>query len=295
MKLAFSTIACPDWTLERVMGSACRAGYDGVELRTFGWGGTALACDPALTDAAKVRLLAIESGTHIMCLGTSVKFDDRVWPPVIGRALPGHARCVQAGRRFVDLADDLECPAIRVFGFESHRGERRGKTVKRLVERLREVLDAAAKRRVTVLIENGGSFAKAEYLAEVLDACDSPHLGACYNLAVGAEAGDRVEQAIDLLGDRLSSVKLKDLRDRAPVEIGQGEMPLRQGVQHLARAGYDGWTVVEWMRFWRPELAEPEGVLTRAMQTLRGWIAPVGAGPARHEQARHEQTEPVGA
>lgn len=278
MKLAFSTVACPDWTLEGVMSFAGRTEYDGVELRTFGWGGTELACDPALTDAAKVRRLAIESGTHVMCLGTSVKFDDRIWPPVLGRALPDHDRSIQAGRKFVALADDLECPFVRVFGFEAHGGEKRAKTVERVVERLSLVLAAAAKRRVFVVLENGGSFAGARDLAEVIAACDSPWLGACYNIAVGAEAGDDVGSAIDLLGDRLWTVKLKDLRGKGPVEIGQGEAPLADGVRHLVRTGYTGWLVVEWMRFWRPELAEAGGVLTRAMATVQGWIAEARAG-----------------
>ncbi len=280
MKLSFSTVACPDWTLERVMSFADEHEYDGVELRTFGWGGTELACDPALTDGAKVRRLAIESGTHIMCLGTSVKFDDRIWPPVLGRALPDHDRSIQAGRRFVDLADDIECPCVRVFGFESHAGETREKTVERVVERLRLVLAAAAKRRVGIVLENGGSFARAEHLAEILGACDSPWLGACYNIAVGAEAGDRVEDGIDLLADRLWTVKLKDLRGREPVEIADGETPLARGVKRLVDAGFDGWLVVEWMRFWRPELAEAEGVLIRAMATLQRWIAEAQAGAA---------------
>lgn len=278
MRIAFSTVACPDWTLERVMSFADEVEYDGVELRTFGWGGTGLACDPALTEAAKARRLAIESGTHIMCLGTSVKFDDRVWPPVFGRALPGHDRCIQAARRFIDLADDLECPHVRVFGFESHRGEKRGKTVGRVVERLGEVLHAAGARRTSVVLENGGSFARAEHLAEVIGACGSPWLGASYNIAVGAEAGDEVERAMDLLGDRLWTVKLKDLRGNEPVEIGLGEMPIARGVQHLARIGFGGWLVVEWMRFWRPEIAEADGVLRRSMATIQGWLAQARAG-----------------
>lgn len=274
MKLAFSTVACPDWTLERVMSFADRVEYDGVELRTFGWGCSDLACDPALTASAKVRRLATESGTQLMCLGTSLKFDDRVWPPVLGRALPDFARSIQAATRFIGLANDLECPMLRVFGFQSHGGEPRRKTAQRVVERLREVLTAASKHRVAIVLENGGSFARAEHVAEVIAACDSPWIGACYNVAVGAEAGDDVAVATDLLGDRLWTVKLKDFRGRTPVEIGAGEVPLAMCVERLGRSGYDGWLVVEWMRHWRPELAEPEGVLTRAMDTIQGWLAP---------------------
>ena len=70
------------------------------------------------------------------------------------------------------------------------------------------------------------------------------------------------------------------LRGRAPVEIGEGETPMARGVKRLVDAGFDGWLVVEWMRFWRPELAEAEGVLIRAMATLQRWIAEAQAGAA---------------
>ncbi len=272
MKVAFSTVACPDWTLDRVMSFADEVEYDGVELRTFGWGSTGLACDPALTDGEKVRRLALESGTHVMCLGTSVKFDDPIRPPVLGRALRAGEPSLEAGKRFLQLADELECPCIRVFGFEGPGGESRARTHDRVVVRLRSLLDAARSRRIRVVLENGGSFGRASDLAEVIRECGSQWLGAAYNIAVGVSAGDRVEDAIDLLGDRLWTVKLKDLRGTKPVEIGQGETPLRPAVEHLERNAYEGWLVVEWMKYWVPEIAEPEGVLRRAVGTLQEWI-----------------------
>lgn len=61
MKFAFSTVACPEWTLARVASFAQDAGYQGVELPAFGSGSTQFTCDPALTDAEKIRLFALTS------------------------------------------------------------------------------------------------------------------------------------------------------------------------------------------------------------------------------------------
>lgn len=280
MQIAFSTVACPDWTLERVMSFADEAEYDGVELRTFGWGSTGLACEPALTDAAKVRRLALESGTHLMCLGTSLKFDDAIRPPVLGRVLASETRSLEDSKRFLVLADELECPALRVFGFEAPAGEKRAATDERVVRRLKLLLDAARARRVRIVIENGGTYSRAEDLAQLIRACAHPWLGAAYNIAVGAAAGDTPEAAIDLLSDRLWTVKLKDLDGPRPVELGRGDVPLRPAVEHLARRDYRGWLVVEWMKYWVPEIAEAEGVLTRAVGTLQEWIVGARAGSA---------------
>lgn len=291
MKIAFSTVACPDWTLEHVMSFADEAEYQGVELRTFGWGGTDLTCEPALTDPAKVRRLAIESGTHVMCLGTSLRFDAPYWPPVIGRALPGHDSNLRHACRLVELANDLECPYLRVFGFESPGGEKRARTTARVIERLQELLTAASKHRVSLLFENGGSFSQAEHVAEILRECRSPWLGASYNIAVGVRSGDQVEAAIDLLGDQLIAVKLKDLQGTQPVELGHGEIPLERAIKHLAHNNYAGWAVVEWMRYWRPELAEPEGVLRRALAKVEAWsLAAQGRTTAASKAAARSAT-----
>ncbi|MBK7405737.1 MAG: sugar phosphate isomerase/epimerase [Phycisphaerales bacterium] len=285
MRIAFSTVACPDWTLERVMSFADDTEFDGVELRSFGWGASDLTCDPALTDGSKVRRLALETGTHVMCLGTSVRFDEAVWPPILGLALPSKDRCVEEGTRMIRLADEIECPCVRVFGFEAPGSERPAKTLDRVVRRLSLMLDSARSRRIRVVIENGGSFARAEDLAQIIRRCASPWLGAAYNVAVGTGHGDDPEAAIDLLGDRLWTVKLKDLRGTRPVELGAGDVPLARAVQHLSRTGADAWLVVEWMRYWVPTLDSAESVLPRAMATIQGWIAEAGAGAQSRPRA----------
>ena len=33
MKLAFSTLGCPNWSVEQVVEAAVQLGYDGVEVR----------------------------------------------------------------------------------------------------------------------------------------------------------------------------------------------------------------------------------------------------------------------
>jgi len=51
MKYAFSTLACPAWSIERVASSATRLGYDGVELRLLDGD----VIDP-IADRAKVEM-----------------------------------------------------------------------------------------------------------------------------------------------------------------------------------------------------------------------------------------------
>lgn len=89
MKPAFSTIACPDWTLDRIVPLARELGYAGIELRSFGQtgggqSGSDLACEPCYTSARKLRELFETEGVEPACIATSIRYDHVVFPPSSG-------------------------------------------------------------------------------------------------------------------------------------------------------------------------------------------------------------------
>ena len=191
IKPAFSTVACPDWTHEQVADNARRLGFDAVELRTFGANSSRIACDPAMTSDEKVRDIFRSRGVSILSLATSIAFDEAISPPLVGRIFGDTERSVRAAKRSIDLAVGIECPVVRVFGFEIPARERRASAIARIVGRLGDALDHARNTGVKIVIENGGSFSRASELAELLDQVRQPLLGVCYSYAVGAAADSR--------------------------------------------------------------------------------------------------------
>ena len=75
MKFAFSTLGCPDWTLEEILGFA--AGNDlGVEIRGIGPNvNTADITELKLENIDETRAMIGEYGVKIVGLGTSAFFD----------------------------------------------------------------------------------------------------------------------------------------------------------------------------------------------------------------------------
>ncbi|MFM9995621.1 MAG: sugar phosphate isomerase/epimerase family protein [Phycisphaerales bacterium] len=283
-RTAFSTVACPDWTLERAATAAAEWGYDGVELRTFGYGSADLACDPALTAGPKVRRVFSERGVQTACLATGVRFDEPITPPVIGRVIRDTEKSVRQGKAAVDLAAQIECPYVRVFGFEFPRGERRKTAVARIEERLRMVLDGARHTGVKVVLENGGSFPRAADLADVIDRIASPLLGAAYSAPVAFAAGEDPAEGARELGGRLWVAKLKDYSGGVPCPLGQGDVPCAAFVRSLAERGFAGWLVCEWDRLWLPDLVPAEAVLPSAVKRVYEWA---GAGAAPRAVPQH--------
>ena len=257
MKPAFSTVACPTWTLSQVAEVAERIGVLGVELRTHGHGSTMLACEPALTSSEKVRATFDRVGVQPFCLATSIRFDEPIFPPVLGRVFSDTEASVRAGKSAVDLAREIGCPYVRVFGFELHGDESRPNALARILDRLGKVLDHCRNTGVKLLIENGGSFPTATGLAELIDRAGSPFLEAAYSPAVAALAGESLRNGMNVLGDRLAAVKLRDLRAGKACALGRGDLRVGNTLDTLRDDGFDGWVVAELDLAWLPAATDP--------------------------------------
>ncbi len=285
IKPIFSTVACPDWSAEAVFETAARCGYLGVELRTFGAGSRGFASDPALTAPEKIRGLSDRYGTPVRSLGTSCKFDDPIWPPVVSHVFFDNERSLREAKWCIDLAITIECPLVRVFGFEPPPRESVVESTTRIAERLKLVVAHAHRTGVRVMLENGGRYRRASEIAAILDMVDSPLLGCCYNVAVAHSAGEGPDAGLNVLGDKLLAVRVKDLRDGAPCMLGDGVVPVKAALGMLARDGFDGPVIFEWDKAWNPGLAPAETVLAPAAARMFEWVK-AATPDARPEAAR---------
>lgn len=276
--VAFSTVACADRTLGGVAALAAQQRWPGVELRTFGDDSRTSACDPALSGHQKVRALLRRAGVEPVSLATGIGFGEAVSPPVIGHVFSDTERAVRAAQRAVDLAALLECPLVRVFGFELPAYERRVSGVRRIVDRLRKVVDHADRSGVALALENGGALDTPERLMEVVGAVASPLLGVSYNLAASWSAGQDPARALGTIGPALRILRVKDLRSGVPVRLGAGDVPWAGAIERALLAGFAGPVVFEYDRAWLPGLEEPEGVLADAIERLFGVIGAVRGG-----------------
>lgn len=273
IKAGFSTVACGDWTLEMVARRAAEWGYAGVELRTFGEGSRHFACEPALTGPGKVRRLMQGVGVQVCVLATSVAFDEPIRPPVLGMVFSDTEKSVRAAKRAIDLAVGIECPLVRVFGFQVPGRERHDRCIRRIADRLKMVVDHAHRTGVRVAVENGGSFPRAADVAAILDQVESPLLGACYNVATAWAYGERPWHGLNALGARVLCARIKDLADGRPVALGKGEVPCREAIEVLVAGRFDGPVVYEWDQAWLEGLEPAERVLPGAAKTMVQWAA----------------------
>lgn len=282
IRTAFSTVSCPSWTLDRVARTAAELGYDGVDLRTFGFDSRQFVCDPLMSSARKVSRTFGDLGVGVCCLSTSIRLDAPIRPHVVGRTfLFDQDRTTRQARHLVDFASAIGAPCLRVFGFEVPEGEKRTASVRLIAGRLATIADHARHRGVTIVLENGGGFRTADALREIVDMADSPLVGACYNSAVGHAAGDDAAAAVRTLGRRMHLARLKDYGPGGSAVLGEGLSGARAFVGALKdAAAFDGWIVYEWDAAWDESLAPAEKVLPGAIRTIYGWLGASAGGKA---------------
>lgn len=264
MKLAFSTLACPAWSLDRVVAAARDYGYQGVELRLI---------DGQLIDAAmpasereRVRQVFARAGLPIVAVDTSVRV-----------AATRDARTALSELQpFLELASAWEAAVVRVFGGEWGDDRRREEAMTQARHVLGQAAATAAPLGVAVALETHDRFSSAALVAEALAGLP-PAAAALWDIGHPHRVGDSPEQVMRLLAGRIAHVHIKDCRRRAGTDewqltlLGDGEVPARACIDALDAAGYSGWLSVEWEKRWHPELAEPELALPRFAEVLRGW------------------------
>ena len=259
MRLAFSTLACPDWSLERAAEAATVYEYEGLELRLLD--GELVSPDMSERDRRRVRYVLADCGLALCCVDTSFEIADP-------RA------SVDEGLACVDLAASLGGPMIRLFG-GAPEDELFADVCARAAERLDRLADHGRSAGVTVAVETHDSFAAGEVLARVLDSVD-PDVGIIWDTLNAVLANEAPERTFAALANRLVHVHVKD-GAAAPdpetnVLLGRGTVPVPAILSMLAGAGYEGWLSVEWEKRWQPRIEEPEVALPWYADALRRYL-----------------------
>jgi sugar phosphate isomerase/epimerase len=269
--IAFSTLGCPEWTLEQAFSKAEEYGYDGIEVRLLD--GEVLALDSIADFERRALPLVRDTGVQVPCVDTSVRV-----------ALADSAADVEGAvaelRSFVDVAESIGAVALRVFGgdFDAARIDR-DRAVANAGRVLTEVSPYAEEHHVSVLLETHDAFSRSDNVGAALAATDSPAIGAVWDVLHPCRVGEPPSQVMRTLDGRIGHLHVKDGRPPKPglgrgpsdwelVLLGEGDVPLREIFELLATNHYAGWLSVEWERKWHPELAAPEAALPQHLEVL---------------------------
>jgi sugar phosphate isomerase/epimerase len=268
MKLAFTTLACPGWTLEQAAQAGRAAGYEGIELRLLD--GEVVGPNLPADARRRVRDVCAAEGLALVCLDTSVR---------IAQPDPdARAQQVRDGIAMLDLAAELGAPIIRVFAGPPE-GTSPEAAIAGAIEALAPLAEYAQSLGLAVTLETHDAFCDSRAVSQVLASVPGSGAGSLWDLLHPFRIGEPYAETLERLRDRLLHVHIKDGRPPAGGGsnwdlklLGEGVVPTAEILSALRAAGYDGWVAVEWEKKWHPELAEPEVALPQHIAKLRAYL-----------------------
>ena len=266
MKLSFSTLACPEWTLPCIVAMASSAGYDGIELR-FVEGEDSLWKLPFFQGQKllETKRLLTDHGLKISCLDTSCRFHS---PDPQERA-----SWLTEGEQMADLAAELQAPGLRVFGDTIQPGADRQSTRSWIAEGIRKLAETSGPKGVEIWLESHGDFTTAPDTVAVLAEAACLQIGVLWDPANCFAGANESPEEGACLGTAIRHVHIKDLRWVGglwkPVLTGEGDFPLQELLCALQALNYDRFVSFEWEKKWHPGIEDAEIALPHFVDWFR--------------------------
>jgi sugar phosphate isomerase/epimerase len=266
--LAFSTLGCPDWSFNDILNFAVKNNYDGIEIRGIQRQLDLTKCPgfDSIENIKATRKLVEEKGLKIVDLGSSSQLHHT--------DNAERQKNLDEARRFIDLAQQLNCPYIRVFPNNLPKDQDKDATINIIAKNLIELGDYAKEKKVDVLMETHGDAVQTEDIKKIMEAATHPHVGLVWDVInMWSITKEPPAYVYEKLKKYIRHTHLKDARlIDGKVQytlLGKGESPIFEAIDILSKGGYKGYYSFEWEKMWHPEIEEPEIALADYAKTMK--------------------------
>ena len=251
MKLAFSTLACPNFTWDEIVSTAADFDFDGVEIRGLGEELSAYHAGPftethrtQTLQTLKTMRLSIPCFSSDCCLKDSQRQQENFLEI----------------KSYIDLAAAMNTPYVRILADQqaAANGE---VSDQEIVRQLRALAPYAQEHQVTLLVESNGVYADTARLCRLLDQVARDSVAALWDVHHPYRfMGESPEESIQNLGAYVKYVHIKDslLEEGKPSYkmMGEGDLPIQEILSALRSVNYEGFLTLEWVKRWSANLED---------------------------------------
>ncbi|HOK05160.1 MAG TPA: sugar phosphate isomerase/epimerase family protein [Victivallales bacterium] len=270
MKLSFTTLACPNWTLDKITEAAIKFGYDAIDFRGY---------------TGQIRIFELkefndkldETKEKIKSCGLSVSaFSSSV------NACPENEEVknnfISEIKAYTRLCDVFDTKFIRIFG--GKLGNRsRLEALKDAKKFLSEIAKIAEDNNIEIVIETHDDWTSSDNLLKLIEVAASPYINALWDIhhpyrfcsESPAETWNKIGKYVKYTHWKDSKkIKSTDGKDSFKLCLcGEGDIPFAEILTVLKLGGYDGYLTFEWEKQWHPEIEEPEIALPTFVESIR--------------------------
>ena len=269
MKYSFMSFSCPELDVPGLIETARRHGYDGVEPRIEAGHAHGIEVAADRTARRRIRQAFAAGGIELACLATSCCYSDPA----------EREKQVDQTRRYIQLAADLGCPRLRVFGGGIKGGLTREEAVTQLAESLLAVADFAGRNQVRVCLETHDDWCNPADVVAVMRRVDHAWIGVNWDVMhpVRTRHGTMAD-AYAALKPWIHHAHIHDCAGYGDnivfVPVGQGIIDNRLALHLLTELGRELFLSFEWFNMGPHEQHLPTGLAT--MKAYESTVQPEG-------------------
>lgn len=255
MKQALLTYSlAKSWSLAKIIDAARAFGFAGIEFRAEAGHQHGVEIERTKAERREIRDRIEDAFLEVACVGTGSRFES---PDPAERSA-----VIERTKQFIELASDLGCPRIRVFGNNIPKEVARDECVKYVGESLRELGEFAEPYAVDVLLELHGQFRYWGFARTAVEIADHPNVALVYNCDQADIVGGSVAGTYDRVRSWIRHVHLHEFNGRrAPL------YPYPELFALLRADGYEGYLSSE-IEIQQPT---PENYLELYSHLVRAW------------------------
>lgn len=268
LKLSFSTIGCPDWDFDHIVNFAKTHGYQGIEIRGIQRELDITKTAPFATKAARLQTMKILADAGIVLVGLGASTALHIQEPAQRK------KHLDEAKRFIELAEQVECPYVRVFPDKLPPEQDKEQTLAFIAEGLQHLADFTTGSSVRVLMETHGDVVYANDILTVMKHVKHEKVGLIWDVYnMWKVTKEDPEGVYEMLRPYVHLVHLKDGPDKDGkipyTALGKGLAPIKKAIQVLKSNNYAGFYSFEWEKLWHPALDEPEIALADFPRYMR--------------------------
>jgi sugar phosphate isomerase/epimerase len=269
-KTSFSTLGCPDWSLDQIVSFAVKNNFSALEIRGI----------QRQIDLSKSPHFNSESAikeTRKKVNGAGLKF------AVLGSSAALHhpegaekEKSMDEAKRFIGIAHGLGCPYVRVFPNELPKdGPEREKTMDIISKTFSQVADNAKGTGVKILMETHGELVHAVDIERVMNNVENQEgTGLVWDISnMWSVTKEEPAEVYGRLKKWIRHTHLKDLKIVGDEDVytmfGEGEVPIFEAIDLLVKNNFQGYYSFEWEKLWHPDIAEPEIAIAQFAKKMK--------------------------
>ena len=258
MKLAFSTLGCPEWDMDTIISRAMEYGFDGVDFRGYRGELDVFKLDEFSTKARENAQRFRDAHLEIPCFSSSVRIS-------FDSSASKRDKNINELKSYARLCEIFNASYIRIFG--GHFAEiHREQAVEIAAKELKQLATIAEDFNVMLLLETHDDWLDCHLLKSLMEQVDSPSVGILWDTHHPYRfVGEEPTETWQTIGKWIRYTHWKDSYSDESAEegyrlclIGDGDTPLTRIYSVLKDGNYDGYMTLEWEKMWHPEIEEPE-------------------------------------